>query len=543
MKLTGLFRSLDSFVARMRVRGKTFISLRIGTRLALAFSVVLSLTVALGVFAIVQLSVVRQASTDISTKWMIGARLTSQLNTESSNFRIAEAQHILSSDADERLKYEKEIKAITALMDKDAQDYADLISSPEEKKLWDEFKRERGRYLDEHAKVIRLSSTDQTEDAKLLLRYNSQQKYDRAAAALKRLVDFNVNGGQEASLRGDATYTSSRVWIISALLSAIVVGAVLALAITRSITRPIKEALRVADAVAKGDLTVEIRATGTDEAGQLLHALRAMNGGLTKLVSDVHDGSERIAVNSREIAAGNMDLSHRTEKQAANLQQIVGSIAQLNASVQANSESASQAATLSEQSSQLAESGGRVMQNVVQTMQEIALASKKIGEVTGIIDGIAFQTNILALNAAVEAARAGESGRSFGVVASEVRSLAGHSAQAAKDIKELISQSLATVQAGSQLVKEAGLAMNAIVAEAKRVHNLIGDISASSTEQSCGIATVREAIAQLDIATQQNTALVEESAAASESLRDQAQYLVDAVAVFRTSDKPDSVSS
>ena len=524
----------SSLATRLQAAKQRLGVFKIGSRLAFAFAVILLLTTTLGAFSIVQLQSVRQRSADITDKWMAGARLTAQLNTDSSDFRIAEAQHILSTEAEERVKYAQELAAVAARMDAAQAQYVRLIASPEEKTLWDEFKRERRRYLDEHARVIRLSGAGQIEDAKQLFRYNSQQKYDRAAAALKRLVDYNIEGGQAASGRSDETFVTARRWIVSVLACAILLGAVFAIAITRGITRPIKQALRVAKAVANGDLTAKVEARGSDEAAQLLQALHVMNDGLTQLVGNVRQGSDVIAVSSRQIAGSNLDLSQRTEMQAARLQEIVGSMIQLDASVHANAASADHAAKLAGQASVLAERGRGVVGDVVETMACITASSKKIGDVTGIINAISFQTNILALNAAVEAARAGEAGRGFGVVAGEVRSLAQRSAQAAKEIKELIEQSLGTVTSGSRRVSDAGRAMDEIVAEAARVNALVHEINSTSREQASGIAVVREAMAALDQTTQQNAALVEESAAASESLKQQALYLANAVATFKT---------
>lgn len=523
-----------SVAARFRGAWRRAAGLRIGTRLVLAFLVVISLTSALGLFAMTQLGSVKKVSNDITEKWTTGARLSSQMNTDQSDFRIAEAQHMLSTEPEERARYAKELATVGSAMDKAQADYAKLVSSPEEKALFDEFKRERRRYLDEHTKVIRLSDGGHTEDAKQLFRYNSQQKYDRAAVALKRLVDYNVAGGQAASARSEKTYAMARVGILGAMAVAVVLGVLLAVLITRSITKPIREALRVADAVARGDLTVQTPVDRRDEAGLMLRALHTMTLELTRLVGEVRQGSEAIAVSSREIAVGNLDLSQRTEMQASRLQQIVAAISQLDASVRTNADSAQRAKALADQTSRLAREGRGVVVDVVQTMDEITKSSRKIGDVTSIINDIAFQTNILALNAAVEAARAGDAGSGFGVVAAEVRNLAQRSASAAKQIRELIQASVSKVEAGSRRVNDAGLAMDEIVAEVLRVDEVVGSISAASGEQAAGIAAVRKAVTALDEATQQNSALVEQSAAASEALKQQAQGLVQSVAVFKT---------
>lgn len=512
--------------------------LTIGSRLALAFAATLVLTSALGLFAIAKLGDVKQANTETTDKWMAGARLTAELNTASSNFRIAETQHILATEEDEKKKYEQDMATIAAQMDAYAADYLKLMDSAEEKKLWEEYKRERQRYLDEHAKVLRLSRANEAEDARALLRYNSQQKYERAAVALRRLVDYNIKGGQDAGSRGTTTYLVARKWIIAAMLCAVVLGAALAVAITRSISRPIRNALQVAESTAKGDLTTTVDVSGRDEAAQMLRALERMTGGLTNLVMNVRNISDSIAISSREIAAGNMDLSHRTEEQAANLQQVAAAMEQLDANVRVNADAANEATRLANGASQSVEKGSVVMGNVVDTMQQITSSSAKISEITGLIDSIAFQTNILALNAAVEAARAGDQGRGFGVVAAEVRNLAQRSAQAAKEIKMLIGDSVDKVGAGGKLVVEARHTMEEIAHQVESVHGLIARIGTATTEQASDIATVRTAVAQLDESTQQNSALVEESAAASESLAQQAQHLVEAVTVFKVAPLP-----
>jgi methyl-accepting chemotaxis protein len=507
----------------------------IGGRLGLALACLLLATAGIGGFAVNQLNAVQAANSEISDKWMAGVRLTSQMNTDASDFRIAEAKHILASDENERARYDAELDTFAGRLERNASDYARLISSAEEKKLFNDFKRERQRYLDENVRMMRLSRNGQAEDAKALLVYNSQKKYEGASAALRRLVDHNIAAGRSAGDAGQATYLSARRWIFAVLACTIVFGAVLSWAIARSITRPLNAAASVADSVAHGDLTVHVPPGGSDETGQLLKSLKVMTSNLSRLVSTVRMGSEEVAVSSNEIATGNSDLSHRTELQAARLQHTASSMVQLNEAVQAVDASASGAARLADEARRLADKGGEVVGEVVKTMREIALSSERIGEITGVINSIAFKTNILALNAAVEAARAGEAGRGFGVVAGEVRALAQSCAQAAKDIKNLIDESKGKVQAGGSLVSQAGVTMNAIGAQVNSVNDMIGQIGSATRAQTVDIAQVCESVAELDRTTQQNAALVEQSAAASEGLREQAQYLVEAVAAFKTS--------
>ncbi|MES2990315.1 MAG: methyl-accepting chemotaxis protein [Pseudomonadota bacterium] len=338
-----------------------------------------------------------------------------------------------------------------------------------------------------------------------------------------------------AAVAAAAAAGAHRATVASAVLLGVVcvIGIGGAFLFSRTITRPLRQALDATRAVAAGDLQQRIEVRGRDEIADLLRALRDMQASLASVVSDVRQNSEHVATASAQIAAGNNDLSARTEQQAAALQQAAASMEQLSVTVRLNAESAQQANRLAMGASTVAVAGGETVDHVIATMKGINESSRKIVEIIGVIDGIAFQTNILALNAAVEAARAGEQGRGFAVVASEVRSLAQRSAEAAKEIKTLISTSVERVEAGTALVDRAGVTMNEIVGSIRRVTDIMGEISAATSEQSTGVAQVGEAVSQMDKATQQNAALVEESAAAAESLKGQSRSLVDAVAVFR----------
>ena len=344
------------------------------------------------------------------------------------------------------------------------------------------------------------------------------------------LSDAQSNAMIEAS---GGAYSLARIVLAAACLAAVVAAAAAGVVLIRSINRPVMTAVDFAERVAGGDLTTRIDANGSDEIAQLLRALDKMSKSLALIVHQVRHGSDSIATGSSEIATGNADLSQRTEEQASNLQQTAASMEELTGTVKNNAETAQQASQLANGAAAMAARGGEVVGQVVATMQDIATASRKISDIIGVIDGIAFQTNILALNAAVEAARAGEQGRGFAVVASEVRSLAQRSAQAAREIKTLIGSSGEKVELGARQVNDAGISMAEIVRQVQQVSQLIGEISHATAEQSRGISQVGEAVGQLDQVTQQNAALVEQSAAAAESLRQQAGRLVEAVAVFK----------
>jgi methyl-accepting chemotaxis protein len=331
----------------------------------------------------------------------------------------------------------------------------------------------------------------------------------------------------------DANYQFSRTLMIALGVVSLLLSVVCAWLISGSITRPLVKASAVARQVAEGDLTARIDNHSTDEVGQLLSSLRDMQSSLVRVVSNVRSGSENVATASAEIAQGNDDLSARTESQASALEQTAASMEELGSTVRQNADNARQANQLAMNTSTVAIQCGEVVNQVVETMKGINDSSRKIADIIGVIDGIAFQTNILALNAAVESARAGEQGRGFAVVANEVRSLAARSADAAKEIKKLINASVERVAQGSAQVEQAGLTMSEVVRSIRHVTDTMGEISAASNEQSLGVAQVGEAVTQMDEATQQNAALVEQMAAAASSLRSQSHELVQVVSVFK----------
>jgi len=357
-----------------------------------------------------------------------------------------------------------------------------------------------------------------------------------ADAHLKSLGDF-VQLQQQTEQNqlqriADSRVTTIRVGIAAMALVILAIG-VGAFLLIRSIQRPLSQANDLAYHIAEGDLSQHETVTRGDEFGELLRSLYAMSGSLARTVQQVRQSTDSIATASAEIAAGNHDLSARTEQTSSNLQETAAAMEQFTSTIQQSASSAQQASSLAAGASGVARRGGEVVTQVVSTMEAIQHSSQKIADIIGVIDGIAFQTNILALNAAVEAARAGEQGRGFAVVASEVRSLAGRSAEAAKEIKQLISTLVEKVEAGSRLVQDAGTTMQDIVQSVQRVNDMIGEITAASTEQSAGVSQVNQAVGNLDQMTQQNAALVEESAAAAQSLREQAEQLTEVVSKFK----------
>jgi methyl-accepting chemotaxis protein len=381
--------------------------------------------------------------------------------------------------------------------------------------------------------AIQQGSNRETEAAILTLINQVRPEETKMRVKVEELVVLQQKLTSEAN--AIVANLEQRAQLVSVVLVvfALVLGGLISWQITGSVTQPIGRAVVVAERIASGDLSSEIEVRIHDETGRLLEAIRAMQARLRALVGGIREASDSIQVASSEVAAGNQDLSQRTEQTAASLQQTAQSMEQLTTTVRHSAESARQANGLADSAATVAARGGSVVAEVVSTMNEIHTSSRKIADIISVIDGIAFQTNILALNAAVEAARAGEQGRGFAVVASEVRSLAGRSAQAAKEIKDLIGANVARVERGTKLVADAGHTMTDIVSSVSKVNETIADITASATRQSEGINNINSAIATLDQMTQQNSALVEESAAAAESLSDQASRLAQVVSTFK----------
>jgi methyl-accepting chemotaxis protein len=438
-----------------------------------------------------------------------------------------------SSDMTLEAVFAEEIKATSARTN---EVFETLVkgADDEEKKMLAKSAELRKTFLAARQQVLDAKKEGRAEDAEKLFRNEFASAATAYLASVQAFLDAQIKSIDAAgtSMQADASRSSTILAALGALT--LLLSAVVAWTLARSITRPLAQAVNVARVVATGDLSQTIEVTGNDEVADLLGALKDMQRQLGGVVSQIREGLNSVSTASQEIAQGNADLSQRTEQATSSLQQTSGSMAQLTGTVTQTADSARTANQLASSASAVAQRGGEVVAQVVTTMEDINTSSRKIADIIGTIDGIAFQTNILALNAAVEAARAGEQGRGFAVVAGEVRNLAGRSAEAAREIKSLIGASVEKVESGSRLVKDAGSTMTEIVASVQRVSDIIGEISAAATEQSAGIGQVNSAVNQLDQMTQQNAALVEESAAAAESLKGQANTLGQLVAGFRT---------
>ncbi|WP_164963566.1 methyl-accepting chemotaxis protein [Rubrivivax sp. JA1026] len=512
--------------------------LKIGQRLALAFGLLLALLGAMAALAAFQMSRLADNSTYYAVNLVPSYEAEHAMVIALADARRYEAQHILSEQASDMDRLEALIaerhKTVNAELDRYEKS---LLSDDQDRQLLGEARKTVGAYVAAWPALQSVSRQMASDPAKgqeaTALFVGASPAYEAAQTALGRWWDYNVKLSEQQAERAAATYSSARLALIVMVVAAFALGIGAAVLITRSIVRPLHRAVEVAGAVADGDLSRRIDAEGRDEMADLLRSLGRMNDSLARVVGQVRASSDSIATGSSQIASGNADLSQRTEEQASNLQQTAASMEQLSSTVKQNAETSQQANQMAAAAAAAAARGGELVGTVVTTMQDISSSSKRIAEIIGVIDGIAFQTNILALNAAVEAARAGEQGRGFAVVAGEVRTLASRSAEAAKEIKSLIGASVEKVEVGSRQVQEAGESVTAIVSEVQRVSQLIGEITNATVEQSSGIGQVGDAVGQLDQVTQQNAALVEESAAAAESLRLQAARLAEVVGVFK----------
>ena len=515
-----------------------FSTFTIGRRLGLGFSLIIALLLAIAALSYIRLQglsdEVHALNSDRYPKTVLIHSVKDQLNETARSLRNL----LLLTDPAELDKEYAQIDKNSRNNNESLAKLDKMIKSPQGRAMFDAISAQRAAFNTERNAFIDMVRGQRKEEALTQLTGRLRPVQLEYMTQLDKLIAWQSDMMVKSGAQSEEAAASARLLVLVLAIAAAVMSIVIGFIATRSITRPLAEAVGVARRVAGGDLTSRIVVTSTDETGQLLQALKEMNASLQRIVGDVRNGTDTIATASTQIAVGNMDLSARTEQQAGALEETASSMEELTAAVKQNADNALAARSLASAASTVAVKGGAVVSEVVQTMGSINASSRKIADIIGVIDGIAFQTNILALNAAVEAARAGEQGRGFAVVATEVRNLAQRSASAAKEIKGLIDDSVEKVGTGSKLVDQAGATMQEVVDSVQRLSAIIGEITDASEEQRLGIEQVNEAISQMDQVTQQNAALVEEAAAAANAMQDQAAQLSHAVQVFRLKDAP-----
>jgi methyl-accepting chemotaxis protein len=522
-----------------------FYRLRLASKLGITFAAVLALTVLVGLISIRELSKVNETTQRLSAHWMPGIRVIEDIKSQIARIRTRELQYIISSEQSEMDKYDKVIEQDLADLKRMQDDYVKLLESPEEKQSYAEFLDLWQRYMAESVKVKAAARLNDDVLAKQLIRGESNKLIVALRANVDKAVDMYTEGGRAAAADGTRRYDEARTLIVMLICGSVLLGAAGATLLTRWLMRRLggepDYATDIVRHIAAGDLSMEVQTRHGDDSS-LLASMKTMQTNLAHIVGNVRAATSTISTASTQIAAGNMDLSDRTEQQASALQETAASMDELTATVRNNAEHASQANALADTAAGVAQQGSTAVARVVDTMGSIHASSQKIVDIIAVIDGIAFQTNILALNAAVEAARAGEQGRGFAVVAGEVRTLAQRSAAAAKEIKELIGASVQQVESGAGLVSEAGSTMREVLQTVQRMHELMVEISHAGREQSAGIQQVHQAITQMDGVTQQNAALVEQAATAAQSLHEQAEALDHLVSVFKLDPAAQQVS-
>jgi methyl-accepting chemotaxis protein len=513
--------------------------LKVSTRLAWGFGLLLVLMLGMAGVAVTQTQSIYDALDYYAANTTPSLASVKGWQEQLDELRTLQAKHIMANTDAEMAAVEAAVQQASDKLKRGVSDYEKLLSNDEDKRLWQAVIGATDTFIAgwEPLRAISRQTPNnpaKAEEARLLFVGASEAQYQAAGNAIDKEWAFNTGLANQQASEGQSTFRRALALIAFGCALALALGFAAAFAIGRSVTHQLggepSELVRAASAIAEGDLSVDV---GDDAARGVVAAVRTMRDRLNNVVGEVRQSSESIATGTAQIATGNLDLSQRTDEQASNLQQTAASMEQLTGTVKNNADTARRADELAAGASIAAAKGGELVGHVVSTMHDIAASSRKIADIIGVIDGIAFQTNILALNAAVEAARAGEQGRGFAVVASEVRLLAQRSAHAAKEIKALIVDSVGRVDVGARQVNDAGASMDEIVAQVGRVSQLIGEISNATSEQSGGISQVGDAIGELDRVTQQNAALVEQNAAAADSLKRQAERLATVVRVFK----------
>ncbi|CAB3843281.1 methyl-accepting chemotaxis protein [Achromobacter sp. ACRQX] len=508
-------------------------NMKLGTRLAGGFAILLAMIMVMCIVGLVSLANINESVETLTQRSLTKERLINDWarNIQSGVTRTTAIAK--SADASLAGFFAEEAAASTRNSSALQQKIEPLIESDEEKVLWQGIGKARSEYLRTRDGIFKAKQEGNVDAANKIFTQEFLPATRQFIDNINRLSELQRADIDARAAEIEASYGNANLWMIVIGSIAVVCGLLMSVLLTRSITRPLSDAVRVARTVAANDLTSTIVVRSRDEIGQLMAALESMNANLASTVARIRTGVDSIASASGEIAAGNTDLSSRTEQQAASLEETAASMEQLSSTVKQNADSAKQANQLAAAASETASRGGATVSEVVSTMNAISASSVKISDIVSVIDGIAFQTNILALNAAVEAARAGEQGKGFAVVAAEVRTLAQRSAQAAKEIKVLIEDTVQKIGQGSGSAERAGATMQEIVSSVQRVTDIMGEIAAASAEQADGIEQVNRAVSQMDEVTQQNAALVEEAAAAAGSMQDQSADLTRAVSAFR----------
>lgn len=510
--------------------------LKISQRLAVAFSIMVLLLASLGGIGIWRSASQRAELSDVLQRRIPLNKALNTILDQVNEQAIQNRNLVIFSSSDIKKSALDRITEARSEVERQFKIVEEKINSTEGIALLEKMQVTRTEFLKSGNQFLSLVEQGQMPEATLFLEKDLRPAQRAYQAAITEQMVLQDKRAKEAGERAEESAEALTRDILIAAVAAILAAIFMAISIIASIVRPLRRAVAVSDQIASGNLSTHISVESNDETGQLLRSMQQMQKSLANTVSLVRQNAEGVASGSSQIASGNNDLSARTEEQASALEQTAASMEELGSTVQKNAENARAANQLAVNASAVAAQGGEVVSEVIETMKSINASSTKISDIISVIDGIAFQTNILALNAAVEAARAGEQGRGFAVVASEVRSLAQRSADAAKEIKELITASVERVGQGSVLVDKAGVTMTEVVQAIRSVTEIMGEISAASSEQSAGVNQIGEAVTQMDQATQQNAALVEEMAAAANALNNQAAELVKAVSVFTLSE-------